>query len=456
MAVDLIYPEKRALFGAAEVTKFRKLWAEIVDGRDLTDIQEFEVAYFQYLKEVEAEAVACFKGDSTVYSDEVYADIERFKKTALWKKLTIKLIYPYPVTDWLCGQLGIPSFPLLGVDPRMVLVHTTVADDLLKNKLRPSMETVMTDFIVNHAMYWFKASGSKAYRVSSGLQWMLENTELRHYPCNELRLPYPVIYLSLPPKYRIYNDITGWHLSSGMFVVEDNNTVPRCWRLILLAKLNDESADEWDDAIYHWMVHLDDTLTVEDSITKSIEVVREQNKTGSYERDLILKDGTKTTLTSIIPNDGKDEVWFSAFEEMKQTLLPLFQYVMNVVLYATLPDADIQFADASSEYAALRRRALQEKNKRKRKELNSRVNAIGPHPRIILGGSIRVSRETKEAREVGLNEGRKQQVRSLVSGHWHRYWIGPKDEQTLIKKWLKPYWRGPEAAPLTQKEHVLA
>jgi hypothetical protein len=363
--------------------------------------------------------------------------------------------------DWLSEQLGVPSFPLLGIDPRMNYVQNMVALDPIEGKPPPmTIEARMTEYVVRHAMFWFTKYGKKAYRVSPGLQWMLENTELRRYPCDDLRLPFPVIYLSLPPKYMIYNDTTGWHTSEGMYVVEDCNIIPRCWRLILAAKPNEKSVDEYDDAIYHWLVHFPEGRTVEESIQESIDVVYKQHEAGEYERILIMRDGTERRFMSVGPaNTVIDGRRLKIFEDMQKTMLPLFRYVMNVVLYSTLPDADIVFSDASPEYAALRRRASHEKNERRRKELKTRASAIGPHPRIILGGSITVSRETKEAQEKEMGDGsRHQKVRSLVSGHWHHFWTGPRKEQdkrNLIKKWVQPYWRGPEAAPLTEKEHVL-
>jgi hypothetical protein len=227
-----------------------------------------------------------------------------------------------------------------------------------------------------------------------------------------------------------------------------------------VAKTNDKSVDEFDDALYHWLIHFPEGGTVEAAIQESIDIVYKQHAAGEYERILILKDGTHQSFKSEVPVNLVEGKRLEIFKDMQKTMLPLFRYVMNVVLYATLPTAEAVMSDASPEYAALRRRASHEKNERKRKELNARANAIGAHSRIVLGGSIVVSREMKEAAEEGSVDGaRHQKVRSLVSGHWHHFWTGPRKEQdkrNLVKKWVQPYWRGPEAAPLTQKEHVLA
>lgn len=458
--MELIHPEKREEVSKGHYEKLRSMWSKIVDGRLLEDLPEFIGALGQYT-DVVREYMEKYPGD--VLPDRGL-DRELFsvklRQTSLWQRAIITMDYPYIVMEWLAEQIGSPSFPLLGIDPRMGVIQNMVSMESVEGvPVAQAMngEAFLTECVVRHACFWFKKYGKKAYRVSPGLQWMLENTELRRYPCADLRLPFPVIYLSLPPKYQVFNDTTGWHLSDGMYVVEDTNIIPRCWRLILAAKPNSKSVDELDDAIYHWLVHLREGATVEAAIQESIDIVYRQHKEGAYDRILIMRDGTQKTFTSRAPANMGGGRRLRVFEDMQKTLLPLFRYVMNVVLYATLPDADAVFSDASSEYAALRRRASHEKNERKRKDLNVRASAIGPHPRIILGGSIVVSRDTKEALDGG-DGTRKHKVRSLVTGHWHHFWTGPRKEQdkrNLIKKWVQPYWKGPEAAPLTEKEHVL-
>lgn len=460
--MDSIHPERREELSSPHYKQLQDIWTQSLQDTAGEDEEAFTEALVRYVEGV--------RGYRDQYAENIPENLlnkgydefrQKIRKTGHWQRMLIKMEYPYVVMDWLMEQLGLPSFPLLGIDARMHYVQKLVELDVLDGGLTAftfNGEMRLTEFIVHHACYWFKKYGNKAYRVSPDLQWMLENTALKHYPSDGLRLPYPVIYLSLPPKYKVYNDITGWHIAEGVYIVEDVNTRPRCWRLILAALPNEKSVDQYDDAIYHWLIHFPDGRSVEESIQESIDVVYKQHSEGEYKRVLILKDGTEHTFTSVIPATEADEQRLKIFEDMQKIVLPLFRYIMNVVLYSTLPDADVTFTDANPEYAALRRRAIKEKNKRKRKELNRRAQALGSHPRIVLGGSIVISREMKDTSTKG-TEDRKQRVRSLVSGHWHHFWTGPRnipEERKLVKKWVQPYWRGPEAAPLTRKEHVLA
>ena len=41
-----------------------------------------------------------------------------------------------------------------------------------------------------------------------------------------------------------------------------------------------------------------------------------------------------------------------------------------------------------------------------------------------------------------------------VRGHWHGYWYGSGAERRLVKKYVHPYFRGPENAPIRITKHV--
>lgn len=57
----------------------------------------------------------------------------------------------------------------------------------------------------------------------------------------------------------------------------------------------------------------------------------------------------------------------------------------------------------------------------------------------------------------GVQQVFERNFRWRVRGHWHGYWCGSGLERKLVKKYVHPYFRGPEDAPirLTRKVHVL-
>lgn len=46
--------------------------------------------------------------------------------------------------------------------------------------------------------------------------------------------------------------------------------------------------------------------------------------------------------------------------------------------------------------------------------------------------------------------------RFWVQGHWHGYWVGPKGQQHLISKYVPPYQKGPEGAPLKSAKKIIS
>lgn len=365
----------------------------------------------------------------------------------------------------LFQYLDSANYSTMAIDPRFSFA-ITAEYDLLTNLFKTLCKTDnldalfrfehhMTSIIVEHAQYLFEKYGKKIYTVSPGLQWALENTELRRYPTSGFHLPYTCIYLTLPPKYEVLNNITRKHVSEGVYLVEDAACVPRKVRLILVGKPNENSGTKMDDAIYHLSIELPENATLEEAINRSLDTAKKQTSGVDTKRQ-IMKDGKLVTITQPGKYSEDSEVVANPglFKQMQDTMVDLFHYVVNVMIYATHPDADTTFCDASKEYESLRSRAMKLPKGKKKDSLLQRAREMGSKPRVLLGGSIVIDRETKENRKHAGEEGRTVQVRSLVAGHFHLYWTGT-GRKIPVTKWIQPFWRGPEYAPLTQKKHSL-
>jgi len=292
----------------------------------------------------------------------------------------------------------------------------------------------VTDVVVRHAAFSWHKSGRKAYTVSPSLRWRLENTRLKGLSANDLKLPYNAIYVSLPPIYEISGGDTGKHKSDGCYIIGDkiNDNITK-WRIILVGKENENSKYEQDDAIYHWSLSFHKNKTVDECVNESLEVVKNN----------IYKDPTSS---------GVKEKEINNF--MKNNIIKLTNYVINVVLYATMSDVDVMIVQADPEYQRLFDRAMKlDKKSKKRKNLLKKANDIGHRPRIMLGGNIYIDR-SKEQTESGNKGIRKIKVRTLVSGHWRNQAKG-KGRMERERIWIEPFWRGPEFAPVTEKTHVM-
>lgn len=99
-----------------------------------------------------------------------------------------------------------------------------------------------------------------------------------------------------------------------------------------------------------------------------------------------------------------------------------------------------------------------EPNKNKPRQLRRRAERVGiPEDGDLL--IIRMRREVFQGLKSaagGEDDEPWYSIRFLVRGHWHNYWVGPKNNQHLLAKYILPYEKGPEGAPLVRKDKIFS
>ena len=448
---NFLHPERLMYRGGAHLEFLRTEWDKIVLDADVETVPGFSLAMQRYMTVV-GEYQQQFTPETTDQVREMTPN--QIEKSDAHAYITIHVEHVRVVLSTLFRRLGSPTYSVMCLDPRVQALQNyelEIFSRVLGEAI--TFEEMTTEWIMLHALTSFETYGKRVYEVSPGLQLLLENTKLKGLPTNQLRLPHPTIYLTLPPKYEVFNHATGMHPSEGVYVVEDDQRKPRTWRLILVGKHNEHSKHNEDDALYHWTVTLPEGKTIEDAIYDSTSIVEEVRDGGLAERDVEVQ-GQQIKVAAGSPLGAKEQV--AHFDLMRDTLVTLFRYVMNVVLYATNPDAEITFSDANKDYERLRKRLEKlpknkSKKKKKRRHIKQQIRDLNnpQQPRITLGRTIILNRAMKESILEGGMTKSKHRVRYLVSGHWHLYWKG-KGRTIAEKKWIKPYFKGPEHAPLTQ------
>jgi len=449
------HPDKSLARSGGEYEKLRAWWDEARGALDVDVPKNFSIAmnnYLQrvqpYLDELRVEQASFLAKHAEKDLDEIY---DLLGPTKLHQAMQVLLAVFQVVSDYLIETYEHPSYALLAVDKRY---HALCDYEYTKFKesLDWSSEHCNTEFIVRHAMKVYKMCGEKMYFVSPGLEWELRNTELRKMPEEFLRLPYPSIYIVLPTKepFKVFNDQTGWHDVEGIYLVEDEYTKPRVWRVILTGKPNENSKHKFDDALYHWTIYFHPGSTVEECIDFSTKVGMSQIE--EAKREVVGPDGSICEVLNRV--DPASEV-AKIFKMMREPLLESFRYVMNVVLYASHPDAEVHGFNSNPEYDKLRQRAMKAPKGKKRARLFERSRSLRGKDRLLLGGSVVVNRkEAEAAKSEGSGVKGKQKVRTYVAGHWQHYWVGEGRTKRIYKR-KRPFWRGPEDAPVTQKTHKL-
>jgi hypothetical protein len=90
--------------------------------------------------------------------------------------------------------------------------------------------------------------------------------------------------------------------------------------------------------------------------------------------------------------------------------------------------------------------------------LFQRAEKVRGEPRLLLGGSVTVSREERDAATTPKTRGKgsKHKVRTYVQAHWQHYRVKHDDGEYGRKYILKKaYWKGAKDLPVSDKIHQI-
>lgn len=300
------------------------------------------------------------------------------------------------------------AFPELAKDP---VFGKAICASCMSNDL--AITNVVGHMHYHMAMH--RITGRKVFDVSSALAEKLRHTELRGLTADDLKLPYPNIYIMVPPEadLQIYNLDSDWHRVVGIYLTEDvDGQGRRCWRFMVCGEPKPQKVvaglvDD-NDALIYFHVSLPAGVPLDTTVALAHE----------------------ETL-----NDLKEakSLHVSGFEHMLDKWKDIFHWAMNVVLYQAMDGADREEAIANEAAKKLLEQLKQApKGSKQRERLNEKLGKTHQMHRIFLG------------RHVGRPGGWQLTVKVLVTGHWRNQAHGPG---RLLRKliWIEPHWRGPDA-----------
>lgn len=267
-------------------------------------------------------------------------------------------------------------------------------------------------------------AGLRVYEVAAGLGQKLHHTEVRGLSTDDLRLPYQSIYIVMPPpsegrtNLKLQNELTGAHDIGGVYVAETRHDGVRVWKMMFWGPPNENSKNEYDDALFHFTVTLPEGVDLADAL------------------DL---NENETALSAASSHSA---------QFYKEFWRPLFKLVMNCVVYMTWPDADARQVE-NSQYTKLHEKLKKHpKGSNKYERARQELREVLPQRRILLGASVRDLPSDDSA------PGSPLTVRTLVSGHWQRFAHGPGRAERRWG-WREPFWRGPADAPESNPRRML-
>lgn len=286
-------------------------------------------------------------------------------------------------------------------------------------------EAAAATAIGNHRFIaWHELGGQRVYEVSPGLTQQLQDTELRGLNTEDLKLPYPAIYIQLPKagEHDLYiaNDRTQPPVE-GFYLVEDNDRKEgRCWHVMVAGRWPREGQQSpLEDVVHFFRIVLPPGKSIDEALELSRQDMEKWN----------LIQPSKFALMN---------AWG-----------PLFRFAMNVVVYATWGDAERENIWRDKEAQKLSDRMQKApKGSTKREKLRQELRERDTRVYTYLGRSSRA--EPRESMGTGLP----LELRVRVQGHWRNQAHGPGHSlRKLI--WILPFWKGPEDGAFGTNIHKL-
>lgn len=305
------------------------------------------------------------------------------------------------------------------------------------------VEKLTSSVLAHYANLRWAAHNRPTYTVAGDLSDALQHTQLRNYPADLLTLPFPALYLELPPGVFHLVPTPENPLSEpaeGVYVLQENHLKNRTWRFVVTPPAGVGDITDLgvrDSSVWFFSMEFPENASVEECIRHTLDKI-----TIPAYSEVQTIDGNKVEVMR-----GLNEEQIARFKRGKPHMLELFRYVMNVMIYVTSSEADITYWNASKEYRDLKARAMKAKGP-KRDTLNQRLKQLPEQRRILLGRNLVIDRKNASNPESETGDSRTVKVRSYVPGYWNTYHVGKGRTQT-ISKLVKPHFRGPEEAPLT-------
>jgi hypothetical protein len=276
------------------------------------------------------------------------------------------------------------------------------------------------------------------YSMSEGLVYSLLGTRLREVYPDDVRLPFPGLFVEIPPGIlKINNNLTGSHEVRALSICEGNPMFPegsgdgfrmfesgRRILVMVYCEPNEQSIDAGDDNILYLNIPVYNP-------EKSIETLLQEDREIVGEALAIQED-----------RDGGEFVGQpKTFGEIRQLIR---SFVINFLLYLRSPEADIRHANAD-RITRLR------KEKKGSKKHRVQIERLQKEPSWLAGSKIVLRPDLREAVRESLSrrKGKSLTFKVLVSGFWRKQWYGKKTPENpkgteQRPKWIEPYVRGGE------------
>jgi hypothetical protein len=269
----------------------------------------------------------------------------------------------------------------------------------------PQVELVGKDLIntvvQGLALYKWDKYKRPLYYIDPALSTMLRYTDLSNVPSEFLKLPYPAILIR-PLDDFLYK--LGYR---------DDPEPPDTETYIIA---HNENRPDWS----------------EEHLTITIFRINEKSYCKLWSIQILVSDlatlGEHSHFMGRRSWEGRDMT-----KEEVESLMALDEYIMSILLYIVLPEADSLLVQNSEVYRLWAEKMARKKKKGRRHEKKS-GNPHSGDRRFLVGSTLKIiDRHTTETNEKGETSGRASPRMHLRQGHWHTYLVGAGRQDRTMK-----------------------
>jgi len=303
-------------------------------------------------------------------------------------------------------------------------------------------EMSLSQVIFHTSLAFHSFSGKPVYAPSVSLAEALIYTEFRDLPADMLKMPHDSVFIEAPAHCGLYvpNAETGNHPLRGLYVIrghrlytsKDSEDIVWGMQVLLIGQTKEFTTDQsglFNDALMHFWIYAREGETLGDVLRRS-----------------------ETTPKNPVGYAGSIENNPHAFSAWSEDGMPrVIRFVMNTLLYITLPDAELDehYMDSDTAKLFVKANAAQ-KGSTKRADLHKALAKADKQKVIRLGSSVRIDRKQPKDNGDGSSvSGHKLAVHYTRRGHWRKQPYGPRANPQTRLQWIRPTSVGPKNAPLS-------
>jgi hypothetical protein len=265
------------------------------------------------------------------------------------------------------------------------------------------------------------------FALSYSLSIRLALTELRGVMSNDIRMPFPGLFLQLPVGILQLRDKTGWHNVRIVTLAQSECGEVTTVYARLTGGPGDASGSKYDDA-FDWVgIHLRHGSSLEE-MGDWVAEQREQQATPpppevAMDIELMKRNFPRDKDTAL------EVRWLGSPIDPEQYRCNAKRFLVNVLLYLSSPQCETHNLGSSRAKLEVElARAYRERTRvaiRNRMMFGARTWSVGKNEPLI---------ETTELRRLT--------YKTAVRGHWRNQACGPKLSQRRLL-WIRPHTRGP-------------